>query len=250
MTKEKIFLDEKFLSDYEASGYERPNTTVDVVIFTILNEQLHVLAIKRANDPYRGWWSLVGGYVDIQLDKDIEATAKRKLEEKTGVRTPYLEQCETFGDGERDPRGWSITTVYFALIPYEDIHLKAGKGADAIKWLLVEGGKVKENLAFDHVKILAKCSERLRSKVLYTSLPIHLLPKEFTLGELQKIYEILLQKKIDHKSFRRRILGAHMLEETGTMRYESKKPAKLYQPKEPRKIHYFMRNIEGATGEV
>jgi ADP-ribose pyrophosphatase YjhB (NUDIX family) len=192
---------------------------------------------------------LVGGYVDIHQDENLEATAKRKLEEKTGVKTPYLEQCETFGDATRDPRGWSITTVYFALIPYDGIHLKAGKGAEELKWLAVEEGDLKEKLAFDHEMLLRRCIERLRNKVLYTSIPTHLLPKEFTLGELQKIYEILLGKKIDHKSFRRRILSVDLLEEAAEMRYESKKPAKLYRSKAPQKIHYFMRNIEGATGE-
>lgn len=243
-------LDDKFLGDYDASVYERPNTTVDVVIFTIWNEQLHVLVVKRAIEPYKECWALVGGYVDIHRDKNLESTAQRKLEEKTGVKTPYLEQCETFGDATRDPRGWSITTVYFALIPYDEIHLKARKGSEDLKWLAVEEGDLKEKLAFDHEKLLRRCTERLRNKVLYTSIPIHLLPQEFTLGELQKIYEILLGKKIDHKSFRRRILGVDLLEEAGKMRYESKKPAKLYCSKAPQKIHYFMRNIEGATADL
>lgn len=250
MSTKNHILEEEFSRDDDTSVFERPNTTVDIAIFTIWNEQLHVLGVRRANDPYKDWWSLVGGYVDIQQDKNLEQTAKRKLEEKTGVKTPYLEQCETFGDATRDPRGWSITTLYFALLPYDEIHLKAGKGTDAVKWMPVKGGKVKEKLAFDHAKLLIKCTERLRSKVLYTSIPTHLLPKEFTLGDLQKIYEILLGKKIDHKSFRRRILSVDLLEETGGMRYEGKKPAKLFHSKEPQKIHYFMRNIEGATGDL
>ena len=178
MKQGNIYLNEKFLSDYDASVYERPNTTVDVVIFTIRHEELQVLVVKRANAPFKGCWSLVGGYVDIQKDANLEATAKRKLEEKTFVKTPYLEQCETIGNRDRDPRGWSITTVYFALIPYEEIKIKAGQGIKEIKWLSLRDGHVNEKLAFDHEDLLMKCIKRLRNKILYTSLPMHLMPEK------------------------------------------------------------------------
>lgn len=237
--------EKEFLASYDASKFERPNTAIDTVIFTVFDGHLHVLTVKRAEHPYKDTWSLVGGYIDIYRDKDIEETAKRKLEEKTGVKTPYLEQFETVGNAERDPRGWSITTVYFALIPSHDIVLKAGKGATEIKWSKVQSGKVKDKLAFDHADILGGAVERLRNKVLYTSLPIHLMPRDFTLGELQSVYEIILDKKIDHKSFRRRILSVDLLEETEGMRHEGKRPARLYHLKKGQKTHFFVRNIEG-----
>jgi 8-oxo-dGTP diphosphatase len=238
--------EEEFLRSYDASVFERPSTAVDTVIFTVFGECLHVLTVKRAHHPYKDYWSLVGGYVDIHQDNDIEETARGKLEEKTGVKTPYLEQFKTVGNARRDPRGWSITTIYFALIPCHEIELKAGKGASAIKWSKVEDGTVKEPLAFDHAEILKGCVERLKNKVLYTSLPTHLMPGDFTLGELQIVYEIILDKKIDHKSFRRRVLSADLLEETGEMRHEGKRPAKLYRLKEGQKTHFFLRNIEGV----
>ena len=232
---------------YDPSIYKRPNTTVDVVIFTIINKQLHVLTVKRAEEPFKGMWSLIGGYVDIEKDKNLESTATRKLQEKTGVQTPYLEQFETIGNADRDPRGWSITTVYFALISSEGVELKTGKGTNDIKWSKIEKRKIEEPLAFDHAEILQRCTERLRNKVLYTSLPIHLMPSEFTLSELQKVYEILLGQKIEHKSFRRRMLGADILVEAEGMRHEGRRPAQLYRVKEGHNAHFFIRNLEGAT---
>ncbi len=236
-----------FLSNYDPKIFEKPNTSVDTVIFTVINSDLYVLIMKRAEHPFKDFWSLIGGFIDLQLDETMEDTAKRKLEEKTGVKTPYLEQFGTIGNKMRDPRGWSVTTVYFALIPCQDIKLQAGKGAIDIKWTKVKNGLIEESLAFDHSEILSKCYERLRSKVLYTSLPLYLMPKDFTLGELQKTYEIIIAKKIDHKSFRRRITAADILEENGEMRHEAGRPAVLYRIKDPNRPHFFIRNIEGAT---
>ena len=117
-----------FLDKYDASAFKGPITSVDTVIFTVFDNHLHVLTVKRAEHPFKDQWSLIGGFINIDEDVDIEATAKRKLKEKTGVRTPYLEQFGTIGNKKRDPRGWSVTTVYFALIPCDNIQLEAGKG--------------------------------------------------------------------------------------------------------------------------
>ena len=236
----------EFLTDYKASIFERPNTSVDTVIFTVIANDLHVLTIKRTEHPFKDVWSLVGGYIDTKNDSDLEATAKRKLLEKTSVATPYLEQFGAVGNGIRDPRGWSVTTVYFALIPSEDIQLYAGKGASEIKWTKMTDGRIEDTLAFDHTELLYKCMERLRSKVLYTSLPVYFMQKDFTLGELQKIYEVILGTVIDHKSFRRRILNANILDESNAMRREGTRPAKLYHLKKSHRAHYFSRNIECA----
>jgi ADP-ribose pyrophosphatase YjhB (NUDIX family) len=238
--------EEDFLRDYNPNDFARPSTSVDTVIFTVMEGDLHVLLVKRAEYPFKDFWALVGGFIDLEEDENIETTAKRKLEEKTGVKTPYLEQFGTIGNKIRDPRGWSVTTIYFALIPSHNIQLKAGKAASDIRWSKVKNGKVKEKLAFDHAKILEECTERLRSKVLYTSLPVHLMPEDFTLGELQKVYETIIGKKIDHKSFRRRIMSADILEETAEMRHESGRPAQLYKLKKNHGTHFFLRNIEGA----
>lgn len=237
--------EEEFLKSYDASVFKRPSTSVDSVIYTVFDDALHVLVVKRENHPFRDSWSLVGGYIDLDGDMDLKATARRKLEEKTGVKTPYLEQFSTIGNKQRDPRGWSVTTVYFALIPSEHIILKAGNGASDIKWMRVENGKIKVPLAFDHAEILKNCTERLQNKVLYTSLPVHLMPNEFTLNELQSVYEIILEKEIEHKSFRRRILGAEILKESGAMKDSGRRPAKLYKRNNSVNTHFFVRNLEG-----
>ena len=244
MTKKRRPDEEHFLQQYDAKVFDRPNTTVDVVIFTMINRELHLLAVKRSEHPFKDHWSLVGGYIDIQNDSDLEATAKRKLEEKTGLRTPYLEQVETIGNGTRDPRGWSVTTVYFALVSSLNVELKAGTGAKDTQWLPVS--KITEGLAFDHHEILKRCMERLRSKVLYTSLPVYLMPESFTLTELQQVYEVILGASIEPKSFRRRILGGEIVEETGDQKLSGKRPAKTYRMKKSLKPHFFVRTLEGA----
>lgn len=244
---DRTYSESKFLENYDAAAYDRPSATVDTVIFTVIDDALHVLLVKRNEHPFKDKWSLVGGFIDLQLDKDLEATAKRKLEEKTSVKTPYLEQYATIGNAERDPRGWFITTVYFALIPSEKITLQAGTGASEVKWAKVTNGQIEEDLAFDHNALLNGCFERLRSKVLYTSLPVYLMPSEFTLGELQKTYEVVLGMQVERKSFRRRILSTDIIEETGKMKQTGRRPAALFSLKKELKTHFFVRNIEGAS---
>jgi 8-oxo-dGTP diphosphatase len=226
---------------------EQPIAAVDTVIFTVKENALHVLLIKREREPFIGQWALAGGYIDTRYDTDIEATAKRKLLEKTGVATPYLEQVGTVGNATRDPRGWAMTTFYFALISSDDIALAPNDGASDSAWLKVTDGTVDEPLGFDHAEILLAAYNRLKSKVLYTTLPAHLLPTEFTIGELQHIYEIVLGTKLDRKSFQRRMFAANILEETGEMRASTRRPAKLYRLIEKNHEHYFLRNIEGAS---
>ncbi len=239
--------EQEFLADYNSQDFDRPNTSVDTVIFTVFDHQLQVLIVKRDDYPYKHEWSLVGGFIDLANDLTLEDTAKRKLTEKTGVTTPYLEQCLTIGNQTRDPRGWSVSTVYFALLPYEKITLKAGKGAIDIKWSAIENDRVSENLAFDHAEILRLTVERLRNKVLYTSLPAYLMPDLFTMRDLQTVYEVILDRKLEVKSFRRRLAKADILEETNKTRQDSKRPSKLYRLKPDVSTYFFLRNIEGAT---
>lgn len=224
---------------------KKPNTFVDVVIFSIIDNNLHVMLAKRSIEPCINQWSLIGGYIDIEKDANIEDCAKRKLYEKTGVKTPYLEQFCTFGSKNRDPRGWSISVIYFALIPQEKIKTQPGNGASDIKWEKITSDKIKEKLAFDHNVILSSCVKRLRNKVLYSSLPVYFMKNKFTLVELQKVYEIILDKEIDTKSFRRRILNADIIKKTNEMAYGTTRPAQLYQLKNSEIPYFFMRTLEG-----
>lgn len=237
----------EFLRNYDATVYTRPNCTVDMAIFTVREGALRVLTVKRNAHPFLGEWSLVGGFIDTAQDSTLEDTAMRKLREKTGVAAPYLEQFGTVGNNTRDPRGWTVTTVYFALIASDAVTLLPGEDIGDIRWMDVSDSGIRTKLAFDHDVLLAGCLRRLRDKVLYTSLPVHLMPENFTLGELQRTYEVILGEPTDHKSFRRRILSADIVEETGCMKHEAKRPAKTYRLKKSAGTHYFLRTLEGAV---
>jgi 8-oxo-dGTP diphosphatase len=246
MSQKSYNSEQEFLASYNRQEFDRPSTSVDTVIFTVFEDALQVLLVQREDYPFKHKWSLVGGFIDLENDLMLEDSAKRKLAEKTGVKTPYLEQCCTIGNKNRDPRGWSVTTVYFALLSHEKITLQAGKGAIDIKWCPITKEGITEALAFDHNDILTLAIERLRNKVLYTSLPAYLMPEKFTLRDLQTTYEIILDRQLEVKSFRRRIAKAHILEETQEKRQLAKRPAKLYRLKNQIEPHFFLRNIEGA----
>lgn len=241
----KIQTEKEFLKAYNTRDYDAPLVTVDMTIFTVKNDKLKVLLVKRAQHPAMGKWALPGGFIDLKKDHELADAARRKLKEKTGIDTSYLEQVETFGGSQRDPRGWSVTVSYFALIPNEYIQVIDTEGSEEVIWVDLDDIPRNYRLAFDHESILQVCYERLKGKVQYTSLPINLLPKKFTLTELQNIFEIILNKLVEKKSFRRRMLEADIIEETGGMKTGSNRPAKLYKVKKTGDNHYFSRNIEG-----
>jgi ADP-ribose pyrophosphatase YjhB (NUDIX family) len=226
--------------------FPRPLTMVDVAIFSILEARLHVLLVQRPKDPEEpcpGLWALPGGFVDIGRDDDLEACARRKLREKTGVDPSYLEQLGSWGSARRDPRGWSATHVYFALMSADDVKLRAGGNASDTRWYAVEGFRVREKLAFDHAEILKAAVLRLRGKVEYTSLPAFLMPQAFTLTELQKTYEALLGRPIEKKSFRTRVLATDLLEEVARRKEGANRPAQMYQLRNRKKPVFFTRAL-------
>ena len=226
--------------------FPKPLTSVDVVIFSARAELLQVLLVQRpidAEDPFPGLWTLPGGFVDTVKDQNLESCAKRKLEEKTGVEASYLEQLGSWGSVSRDPRGWSATHVYFALMSADDVELQPGGNARDSRWFAIDGQRAKEKLAFDHAEILKAAIARLRSKVEYTSLPAFLMPHEFTLTELQKIYETLLGRPIEKKSFRTRILATDLLEEVARHKEGANRPAQMYRLRSRRHPLFFTRAL-------
>lgn len=221
--------------------FPRPLSTVDVVIFAIRGEVLHVLLVRRPagpGEPFPEAWALPGGFVDTAKDRDLEACALRKLEEKTGVVSPYLEQLGSWGSATRDPRGWSATHAYFALLPEQS----AATAPDA-QWFPIQAGKARPRLAFDHGEILDAAITRLRNKVEYTSLPAYLMPAEFTLPELQRVYEIVLDRPLDKSAFRTRMLAADLIEPIARMRKGPNRPAQLYRLKKSKAPVYFDRTF-------
>ncbi len=210
---------------YDVNKYERPSVTVDVVMMSLRQRDLQVLLIKRRSWPYEGMWAIPGGFVNI--DESLETAAKRELQEETGVQDVYLEQLYTFGDPGRDPRTRVITVVYFALLDSERLQVKAASDAADVGWFSVYD---LPPLAFDHDRILDYTLNRLRGKLEYTTIAFNLLPEQFTLRELQRVYEIIHHRKLDKRNFRKKILSTNILEDTGDKKMEgTHRPARLYR---------------------
>lgn len=209
--------------------HTQPISTVDSIIFTIHNNQLKILTIKREKPPFLGKLSLPGGYIHADENQDtfIEETVSRVLKEKTGVDTPYMEQLHTFGSATRDPRGWSISVSYISLIPWHMIQENTSQ-----HWININDI---ENIdfAFDHKDIIKTALKRIQSKVNYSILPVYLLPEKFTQTDLQKVYELVLGITLDKSAFRKKINALDFLEDTGEKDYNvTFRPPSLYRVKE------------------
>jgi ADP-ribose pyrophosphatase YjhB (NUDIX family) len=223
---------------------ETPLLTVDSVLFTYHDKSLKILLVRRSSEPEEGKWGLPGGIVDIDIDADIEATALRKLVEKTSVEPPYLDQLETIGDRNRDPRGWSVTVCYTALIAHQSCAQHVNTVSD-VRWVELEAAQ-KMKLAFDHRRIIAIARERQRQRALYSISSGYALAEEFTLAELQHLHELLIGKPIQKRSFRRRIEQADLLIDTGEKRQEGGRPAALYRMKPESGAYRFVRNLDAS----
>lgn len=218
------------------TDYKQPSVTVDVIIFTIIDSDLKVLLVKRKNQPFEGRWAIPGGFV--RHNENLEDAAKRELSEETNVKNIYLEQLYTFGEVARDPRGRVITVAYFALAGAKDMQIKAASDVSDVQWHSVYN---LPELAFDHAMILDYALQRLRYKLEYSTVCFQLLPKKFTLTELQNAYEIIFNKKLDKRNFRKKILSLGLISETGkATEGKAHRPAMLYSFS---KKHMVMENF-------
>jgi 8-oxo-dGTP diphosphatase len=197
--------------------------TVDVVLFSIRDRQLHVLLIRRLAKPYENRFALPGGFV--REEESLEAAAIRELEEETGVNRAYLEQLYTFGDPKRDPRGRVITVAYYALVPHTQA-LHAGTDASDAAWFSITELPA---LAFDHHKIVEHAHQRIRNKLDYTDVGFELLPDAFTLTELQLVHEAILGENLDKRNFRRKVIQRELVKATREWQCGGRKPAQLYR---------------------
>ena len=214
---------------------------VNVALFTIQDESLRVLLVKRAAVPFRGMWGLPGGFV--RRDESVDEAALRELQEATGITTVYLEQLYTFGELERDPRGRVVAVTYYAVVGWNQFQLKAARNRRLIvaKWWGIERLPV---LAFDHRKIVTAALERLRNKVNYTSVAFQLLPKKFSFSELQRAYEVIMGQALDKRNFRKKMLQLGILKDTGERTAEGRqRPARLYSFTETRVIKFQEKGI-------
>ena len=212
--------------------YARPSVTVDCVVFglDLDAEDLKILLIQRSGRPFAGMWALPGGFVD--MGETLEQAAKRELQEETGISRLYLEQLYTFGDPGRDPRGRTITVAYYALVKLTDHTIKADTDASDVAWF---GVSDLPRLAFDHAKIVATALGRLKGKVRYQPIGFELLPAKFTLSQLQRLYEVVLERELDKRNFRKKILGMGLLVETSEIQKDvAHRAARLYRFDEER----------------
>jgi 8-oxo-dGTP diphosphatase len=186
--------------------YSRPALTVDAVVFGLDDEDLKVLLIRRGLEPFQGKWALPGGFV--RVEESLEEAVRRELQEETGIAQLFLEQLYTFGAVDRDPRERVVTVAYYALVKLSDHRIKAATDARDAAWFAVSDAR---GLAFDHDRILAAALERLKGKVRYQPIGFELLPPQFTLSQLQRLYETVLETPLDKRNFRKKILGMDFL---------------------------------------
>ena len=201
--------------------------TVDVVLLTLQDDTLKVALLRRDREPFKGVAALPGGFIRQQDDADTRDAAIRVLRDKTAIEPPYLEQLATFSGPARDPRGWSVSVVYYALVPFEVI---AGAGHPDVKLVSVDKPL---SLPFDHRLVIDTAVARLRSKSQYSSLPCYLAGETFTLPQLQRVYEALMGEALNKVSFRRKMTEMDMLEpvEGAFSAGGAHRPAQLYRLK-------------------
>ena len=207
--------------------YEFPRAalTVDCVVFGLDEDELEVMLIRRGLEPFAGRWALPGGFVHI--DETLDEAARRELEEETGLRKVYLEQLFTFGAVDRDPRERVVTVAYYALVKLSDHKVRAATDATDAAWFSLSD---LPDLAFDHAQILEAALDRLKSKVRYQPIGFELLPRKFTLTQLQRMYEIILDRPLDKRNFRKKILGMDLLIELDEVQKDvAHRAARLYK---------------------
>lgn len=205
--------------------YARPALTTDCVVFGLDDEDLKILLIQRALPPFENEWALPGGF--IRVGEDIDTCARRELEEETGLKNIYLEQLVTIGTPDRDPREHVVTVAYFALVNLIEHPPTAATDARNAAWFSFDD---LPKLAFDHDQILRMAHQRLRGKVRYQPVGFELLPRKFTLTQLQHLYEVILEQPLDKRNFRKKVLKLGILSETDEVEQDvARRAARLYR---------------------
>jgi 8-oxo-dGTP diphosphatase len=225
--------------------YPRPAVTTDCVVFglDLDRAELNVLLIQRDLAPFEGSWALPGGHV--REHEDLEASARRELKEETGLERLYLEQLCTFGTPHRDPRGHYVTVAYYGLVNLADHEVRSTADARDAAWFPLTD---LPPLAFDHAEILEVATVRLKGKVRYQPIGFELLPKAFALSQIQRLYEVILDRQLDKRNFRKKILGLDVLVDTGEIQKDvSHRAARLYRFDHER---YQEKQMQGLNFEI
>lgn len=236
-----------FLAAYDAAEFPHPSVTVDVAPMTTADGALHVILVRREAHPAKGKWSLAGGFVGMK--ESLDAAAERVLAAKAGLSGIFLEQLYTFGDVDRDPRTRVITVAYYALVDTSRLRSAKPERGEAtlarvdVAWSGEKGGPARTfdeegremPLAFDHADVLGMVVKRLRGKLPYLPIGFQLLPRKFTLRQLQEVHEAVLGRKLNKDSFRRTVLARGLVAATGESEKEVPyRPAELYRYVEPK----------------
>lgn len=201
------------------------SAAVDCVVFGLGPEALEVLLVRRGVEPHRDRWALPGGLV--LPDESVDDAARRELDEEAGVRNVFLEQLYTFGAVDRDPRGRVISIAYYALVDLSAHPLTAATDATDAAWFALDD---LPPLAFDHETILETARARLVGKVRYQPIGFELLPEKFTLSQLQRLYEKILERPIDKRNFRRKVLAMGILVDLDEIQQDvAHRAARLYR---------------------
>ncbi|SEJ73406.1 NUDIX domain-containing protein [Achromobacter sp. NFACC18-2] len=214
--------------------FPQPLVTVDAVLLTLRDSGLEVALHRRDREPCRDAMALPGGVVHADEDASTEDSIRRVLRDKTGFEPRYLEQLQVFSGPDRDPRQWSLSVAYVALVPA--VELAAATRAE-FRFVSVDA---LPPLAFDHAKIVGAAVARLRSKSTYSTLPFFLLPERFTLTQLQHTYEAILRTRLEKSNFRRKMEAWGALEATDEHVGGAQRPARLYRLKD---FTFFDRSV-------
>ena len=208
----------------ESAATRRPSVAVLVVIFTVVDGALQVLLIERSAAPGEGQWAIPGGA--ILHGESMEQAAVRKLAEETGVTDLFLEQLYTFGDLDPSPHDGSVGVAWFALVDPARVRLAQRTAWRPAWWSLDQ----MPPLAFDNEQVIDVARTRLISKLQYTDAAYSLLPTQFTMRELQEVYETILGRPLDKRNFRRRVLATDFITATSEQRTDGRhRPARLYR---------------------
>lgn len=208
--------------------------TTDVVIFTVSEDELAVLLIRRTRPPFERQWALPGGLLGEHESPDDGV--RRVLVEKTGLAEVYLEQLYTFGQPDRDPRSRVVSIGYFALVPCSCVGRLWRTEQAETAWQIARS---LPQLAFDHSDIIALARQRLAAKLEYSTIALQLMPQRFTLGQLQGAYETILGEPLDKRNFRKRFRSLGCIEATDDMHQPGGcRPARLYRRRQSHQVHF------------
>ena len=209
----------------ESHNHFKAAVTVDNVIFGFDGKALKVLLIYRGAEPYKDRWALPGDFVP--LDENLNQSAIHVLRSLTGLDNIYMEQVHAFGDVNRHPFGRVFTIAYYALIKVEDYQVQASSWVEEAAWFPIN--EIPE-LPFDHMEILEFAKQQLRNKIRTQPIGFELLPKHFTLTQIQELYEAVLEREFDTRNFRKKLLSMNLISETGYRQTDvSHRPAMLYK---------------------